>query len=83
MPYKTIDDLPPGVKNNLPIEAQKIYMTSFNAAYSALKCGWMKKEGEVDNHKECEVSSHKTAWRGVKEAYAKNKKNGKWEKIKR
>ncbi|MBT9164017.1 MAG: putative cation transport regulator ChaB [candidate division WS2 bacterium] len=36
MPYKTIDDLPEGVKG-LPVKAQEIYLAAFNSAYEQYK----------------------------------------------
>lgn len=54
MPYDSTDDLPPGVRNNLPSHARKIYMHAFNSVHadtgsdeSAARAGWgaVKKAG--------------------------------------
>lgn len=53
MPYLSIDDLPPPVKNNLPRHAQKIFKDAFNSAYQT-------------HHGADEVTSFKIAWAAVK-----------------
>lgn len=63
MPYLSIDELPPPVKNNLPRHAQKIFKDAFNSAYKA-------------HYGEDEVTSFKIAWAAVKKTY--EKRNGKW-----
>lgn len=65
MPYLSIDDLPPPVRNNLPRHAQKIFKDAFNSAYQT-------------HHGEDEVTSFKIAWAAVKQTY--EKRNGKWVK---
>lgn len=66
MPYKNVSELPPPVKNNLPIEAQKIYIAAFNSAYKQ-----HSKEKDVD------IKSTAIAWAAVKNKFKKNKQ-GKW-----
>ncbi len=63
MPYKTIADLPSGVKDNLPTHAAEIYMAAHNAA--------MK---QYDND---EGKSAAVAWAAVEQSYKKNA-DGKW-----
>lgn len=65
MPYSSIKELPPGVRNNLPEHAQHIFMAAFN---SALKdtCG-----GD-------DACASKVAWSAVGRSY--EKKDGKWVK---
>jgi cation transport regulator len=65
MPYKTNDELPNPVKNNLPEHAQTIFRATFNDAYKEYK-------GE-------EVRAMKVAWAAVKKEYEKNAE-GKWVK---
>ncbi|HIA55363.1 MAG TPA: cation transporter [Candidatus Melainabacteria bacterium] len=65
MPYLSIDDLPPPVRNNLPRHAQKIFKDAFNSSYKI-------------HHDEDEVTSFKIAWAAVKKKYTKQ--NGKWVK---
>lgn len=57
MPYRTLAELPDGVKV-LPKHAQEIYMAAFNSAF---------KQYEGD-----EAKSHGTAWAAVKTKYKKN-----------
>ncbi len=63
MPYKTIAQLPPPVKNSLPAEAQRIYLAAFNAAYETYKGDEMK----------CAA----VAWSAVKKKFKKDKE-GAW-----
>jgi len=56
MPYKKIEDLPDGVRKNLPKHAQEIYREAFNNA---------------DKQYKNEVTAHKVAWAAVKKEYVK------------
>lgn len=56
MPYKKIEDLPDGVRKNLPKHAQEIYREVFNNA---------------DKQYKNEVTAHKVAWAAVKREYVK------------
>lgn len=38
MPYKTINDLPDSVKDNVPEHAQEIYRAAFNSAWEQYDC---------------------------------------------
>lgn len=67
MPYTSIEDLPPPIKDNLPKHAQKIFKDAFNRAYH--------QHGGED-----EVVAFKIAWAAVKRSY--EKKSGKWVKRK-
>jgi cation transport regulator len=62
MPYKMITQLPDGVKNNLPKEAQEIYKEAFNSA--------------AEQYEE-ESRAHRVAWSAVEQKYEKNEK-GNW-----
>lgn len=66
MPFKTIDELPAGVKNVLPKHAQDIYKEAFNSAYDEYKDA---KDRHGDETRE-EVA-HKVAWAAVKKKYEK------------
>ena len=66
MPYKSINELPTQVKDNLPKHAQSIYKSSFNSAYDS-------HEGEEDR----EETAHRIAWSAVKTQYEKDE-NGNW-----
>lgn len=64
MPYSSIEQLPPHVRNHLPEDAQKIFVSAFNNAYDQLEAG------------EDEVQAFKIAWSAVKRKY--EKRNGRW-----
>lgn len=64
MPYDSIQELPDGVKDNLPKHAQEIYKEAFNSA--------------SEQYKE-EETAHKVAWSAVKQTYEKNE-NDNWVK---
>jgi cation transport regulator len=63
MPYSSIDQLPPPIKNSLPERAQEIFVKAFNAAYE-------------QHAGEDEVVAFKIGWSAVKRKY--EKVNGKW-----
>lgn len=65
--YSAISDLPMGVKDNLPREAQKIYKSVFNTA--------LDENIDIDNPKQV---AHRLAWATVKQSY--EQVNGKWRK---
>jgi len=72
MPYKSLEDLPERVKENLPHHAQEIYMEAFNSAWEQYK------EPEERRGKESrEEAAHKVAWSAVKKKYEKSEK-GEW-----
>jgi len=60
MPYASILDLPPGVRDRLPVHAQEIYASAFNAA-------WERHAGAPDR----EAIAHRIAWAAVKRGYRK------------
>ena len=64
MPYSSIDQLPPHVRNHLPPDAQRIFVAAFNNVYDQLEPG-------AD-----EVRAFKTGWTAVKRKY--EKREGKW-----
>ena len=66
MPYRTNQDLPDGVKNNLPAHAQEIYRKVFNSAWQRYA---RPEERRGDASRE-EVS-HKVAWVAVAKTYKK------------
>jgi len=69
MPYKSINELPKQVKNNLPKHAQEIYKEAYNSAWEEYKD---PKDRKDDSSRE-EVA-HKVAWAAVKNVYEKNNK---------
>jgi cation transport regulator len=66
MPYATNEDLPEGVKDNLPSGAAAIYKAAFNSAYN----GTCKKD---------DGCAAKIAWSAVKQSYHKDEE-GNWVK---
>jgi cation transport regulator len=62
MPYEKVLDLPKGVKDNLPKQAQEIYKEAFNSA--------------EEQYSE-ESRAHRVAWSAVEQRYEKNE-NGNW-----
>lgn len=76
MPYHSIDELPKGVRDNLPEKAQEIFLQAYNHAFEEYKNPSSRK-GNVSR----EEVSHKVAWAAVKKSYQKNK-NGIWVKKK-
>ena len=73
MPYSKISELPPGIKDNLPSAAAKIFMQVFNKTYSACK-------GKGGKEKDCDQSARAIGWTAVKNAGYKKGKDGKWTK---
>jgi cation transport regulator len=73
MPYNKVNELPPGVKNALPKEAQSVFMKAYNAAHSAAK-----KKGMSD--KNIEKYANSIGWVAVKKAGFSKDKSGKWSK---
>jgi len=66
MPYSHISELPPPVKDNLPTEAEKIYMKAYNSAWE-----------QHGKEKDAEITCNSIAWAAVKKSYKKNAE-GKW-----
>ncbi len=62
MPYENLNDLPDGVRNDVPKHAQEIYRAAFNSAE--------EEYGE-------ESRAHRVAWSAVENKYEKNDK-GNW-----
>ena len=66
MPYKTINELPDSVKDNVPKHAQEIYQAAYNSAW--------------DEYGHDEERAHRVAWAAVKNDYEKDEDSGKWKK---
>jgi cation transport regulator len=60
MPYSQNSDLPPAVRNHLPVHAQDIYREAFNHAFAA-------HTGDPRQ----EEAAHRIAWAAVKRRYVK------------
>lgn len=74
MPYKSIQELPDSVKDNLPKHAQEIYKEAFNNAWDEYK---EKSDRKRDASRE--QVAHSVAWNAVKQSYKKGD-NGNWVK---
>ncbi len=66
MPYRSISQLPKGVKDNLPSHAKQIYKSAYNSAYEEYK-NPQDRRGDADR----EETAHKVAWAAVKQKYKK------------
>lgn len=75
MPYKNIDELPKGVKNNLPEHASEIFIAAYNNALEQYKYPAKRRGNE-----NLEEVANKVAWSAVKSEYGQNEKTGKWQK---
>ena len=64
MPYDRINELPDGVKDNLPKHAQEIYKEAFNNA-------WKQYDHDEDR-------AHRVAWSAVKNEYEKSEDSDRW-----
>ncbi len=72
MPYKSKEELPDNVKNNLPEHAQEIYLAAFNSAWEQYD-----KQEERYEGRSREETAHAVAWAAVEKKYHKNQQ-GKW-----
>jgi cation transport regulator len=77
MPYKSLDELPEGVKDNLPKHAQEIYLAAYNSAYEQYDLP--EERRGIDTREE---TAHKVAWSAVKNSYEKDEETGNWVKSK-
>jgi cation transport regulator len=66
MPYRTNQELPDSVKDNLPSHAQDIYREAFDGAWNEY---WDPDKRRGNESRE-EVA-HKVAWAAVKQKYEK------------
>lgn len=73
MPYRTINDLPESVRDNVPQHAQEIYLAAFNSAWEQYD-----QPGERRGDDSREETAHQVAWAAVKRKYQKDEKSGKW-----
>ena len=69
MPYASLADLPPSIKNTLPKHGQEIFRAAFNSAYS----------GTCEGREDLEACANAIAWTAVKTKYKKS--DDKWVEI--
>jgi cation transport regulator len=74
MPYKSVDELPDSVKDNVPKHAQEIYKEAFNSAWEQYDDP-EERRGDASR----EETAHRVAWSAVKKQYEKGD-DGKWRK---
>jgi cation transport regulator len=73
MPYKSTQDLPARVRNNLPAHAQEIYKEAFNSAWDQYDEP-EERRGDATR----EETAHRVAWAAVKKTYRKDNRIGEW-----
>lgn len=78
MMYKNLRGLPKGVRNNLPITAQKIYLDTYNSAWKTYGAPERRRGGASR-----EEVSHRVAWAAVKREYTKDQRTGRWKRKQR
>jgi cation transport regulator len=66
MPYRTIADLPPSVRDHLPLHAQEIFLAAFNNAYEEYASPITRRPGAS-----LEETANRVAWAAVKRRYVK------------
>ena len=66
MPYRTIDDLPPGIREHLPPHAQEIFLQAFNHAWDEYASPSTRYVGSS-----LEETAMRVAWAAVKRKYVK------------
>ncbi len=72
-PYKTTNELPESVKDNLPAHAKEIYMEAYNSAWDQYKDPEDRRDGNSR-----EETAHSVAWAAVKRKYEKDEDSGRW-----
>jgi cation transport regulator len=75
MPYNTVNDLPPSVRDHLPPHAQEIFVAAFNSAYQQYADPDKRRTDEGR-----EEVAFKVAWSAVGSEYQKDEKTGRWKK---
>jgi cation transport regulator len=78
MPYRTIDDLPPAVKDHLPRHAQEIFLEAYNSAWEQYS-NPAKRRAETS----LEETANRVAWAAVGHRYEKNEETGQWQEKER
>lgn len=72
MPYKNLSELPDGVKDNLPMQAQEIYMEAYNSAHKEYQ-----DPADRRGNATLEETAARVAWAAVKKKY--EKPEGQWQ----
>ncbi|MDQ5951546.1 MAG: cation transport regulator [Patescibacteria group bacterium] len=74
MPFRTLQDLPDRVQDNLPKHGEEIYLSAYNSAWEQYKDA---KDRQKSRSRE--ETAHAVAWSAVENVYEKNDK-GEWVK---
>lgn len=77
MPYKSINELPEGVRHVLPKHAQEIYKEAYNSAHQEYADA-SKRRGDESQ----EETAHRVAWAAVKKAGYEKVDGAQWQKTK-
>lgn len=75
MPYDSVSDLPESVKDNLPKQAQEIFLKAYNSAWEHYD-----ESSERRGKSSRDTTARRVAWAAVKKKYEKSESTGKWEK---
>lgn len=73
MAYKSLQELPEEVRNPLPLEAQRLYVSAFNCAWEQYK-GMESEQGVEARQK----MADQVAWKAVSAAYQKDPQTSAW-----
>jgi cation transport regulator len=76
MPYSSIDELPPGIRNVLPAHAQHIFLAAYNNSFEEYQDP-AKRRGSAG----AEEVARKVAWAAVKKEFEKDPETGMWEPL--
>ena len=66
MPYRSIADLPPRIREHLPLHAQEIFLEAFNHAWEEYASPSKRYAGSS-----LEETANRVAWAAVKRRYVK------------
>jgi cation transport regulator len=75
--YAVLTELPIGVRGNLPVQAQEIYLKAFNSAWLQYDHQPWERLGDATR----EETAHRAAWTAVKRDYEKDMTTGFWRPI--
>ena len=71
MRYNSTEDLPETIQSTLPIEAQQLYLETYN---QALQQDEIQPQGELSN----DSMAHQIAWQEVEREFVKDAGTGQW-----
>jgi cation transport regulator len=66
MPYASVADLPPRIRDHLPLHAQEIFLEAFNHAWEEYASPAKRRPGTSR-----EETANRVAWAAVKRSYVK------------